>query len=144
MKAVWGPRLCSPDQLLAADNHTVLTRKHDILERWTTHSQTLLNDTTGVDDKVADQMIQSPIQTELDNCLSIGEVENAIDMLCEGKSHGPDGIHPEIVKRGGRKLVEVLYDIIKEAWNECDVPQDWKDAQMITIFKKGNRKVCGA
>ena len=142
MKAVWGPRLCSPDQLLARDKNTVQTDKQDLLKRWTAHFQTLLNDITDVDEDVVDQMAQSPTNMELDVCPSISEVEDATGMLCDGKSPGPDGIHPEIVKRGGSRLVEVLHDIITEAWKKSEVPQDWKDAQLITIFKKGDRKVC--
>jgi len=37
MKAVWGPRLCSPDQLLAMDNKSIPTDKQGILKRWTAH-----------------------------------------------------------------------------------------------------------
>ena len=143
MKAVWGPKLCFPDQLLATDGRTLITNKQDLLDRWTTHFRTLLNDVTDVDTEIANRITQSPVQLRLDDCPDIGEVKDAIDMLCEGKSPGPDGIHPEIVKRGGIKLVEILYDIIVEAWHKSEVPQDWKDAQLITIFKKGNRKLCG-
>jgi len=64
-------------------------------------------------------------------------------MLCEGKSPGADGLHSEIIRRGRNRLAEVLHDIITEAWNQSEVPQDWKDALLITIFKKGDRKICG-
>jgi len=53
MKAVWGPRPCSPDQLLATDNKSIFTDKQNILIRWTAHFQTLLNDTTVADEEVA-------------------------------------------------------------------------------------------
>ena len=39
--------------------------------------------------------------------------------------------------------MSTLHEIIKEAWKTAVVPQDWKDAQLITIFKKGDRKLCG-
>ena len=56
---------------------------------------------------------------------------------------GADVIHTEIIKRGGPKLLETLTIIIRKAWEEGKVPQDWKDAQLVTIFKKGDRRVCG-
>ena len=31
--------------------------------------------------------------------------------------------------------MSTLHEIIKEAWKTAVVPQDWKDAQLITIFK---------
>jgi len=132
-----------PDQLLATDNKSILTDKQDILIRWAAHFQTLLNDTTVADEEVANQITQSPINTELDACPSLSEVKDAIGTLCEGKSPGADGLHPEIIKRGGNKLAEVLHNIITEAWNQSEVSQDWKDALLITIFKKGDRKICG-
>jgi len=142
-KAVWGPRLCSPDQLLVTDNKSILTDKQDILIRWAAHFQTLLNDTTVSDEEVANRITESPINMELDVCPSLSEVKDAIGMRCEGKSPGADGLHPEIIRRGGNRLAEVLHDIITEAWNQSEVPQDWKDALLINIFKKGDRKICG-
>jgi len=115
MKAVWGPRLCYPDQLLATDNKSILTDKLDTLIRWAAHFQTLLNNTTVADEEVANQIIQSPINTELDVCPSLSEVKDAIGMLCEGKSSGADEIQPEIIRRGGNRLAVVLHDIITEA-----------------------------
>jgi len=118
MKAVWGPRLCSPDQLLATDNKFILTDKQDILIRWAAHFQTLLNNTTVADEEVVNQITQSPINTELDVCPSFSEVKDAIGMLCEGKFPGADGLHPKIIRRGGNRLAEVLHDIITEALNQ--------------------------
>ena len=60
-------------------------------------------------------------------------------MLCDGKSPGTDALHPKVIKRGGRRLAEILYTIIKEALENLEVLADWKDAQLVTTFKKGNR-----
>ena len=35
-------------------------------------------------------------------------------MISEGKSPGRDGIYPEVIKRGGPKLLSALYEIIKK------------------------------
>jgi len=45
---------------------------------------------TVADKEVATQITQSPINTELDVCLSLSEVKDAIGMPCEGKSPGAD------------------------------------------------------
>jgi len=111
MKAVWCARLCSPDQLLATNNKSILTDKQDILIRWAAHFQTLLNDTTVANENVANQITQSPINTELDVCPSLSEVKDAIGMLCEGKSPGANGLHPRIIRRGGNRLHRIVKGI---------------------------------
>jgi len=63
-------------------------------------------------------------------------------MLQDGKSPCLDGIYPEIIKRGGQKLLSTLCIIILNAWSTATVSQDWKVAQLVTIFKKGDHKLC--
>jgi len=36
-----------------------------------------------------------------------------------------------------------MHQLIISVWKEERVPQDWKDASIIPIFKKGSRKDCG-
>ena len=36
-----------------------------------------------------------------------------------------------------------LHEIILDSWESGNPPQDWKDAQLITLFKRGDRRVCG-
>ena len=64
-------------------------------------------------------------------------------MLSNGKSPGADGIPPELITHGSPKMIQSLHCIIKRAWDTRTVPQDWKDAQLITLFKKGDRRQCG-
>ena len=62
MRAVWGQRENHPDQLLDLDNHTLLTRREDLMRRWTEHFRTLLNETGSVDPDVTDHIPQQPLQ----------------------------------------------------------------------------------
>ena len=64
-------------------------------------------------------------------------------MARDGKSPGADGIYSDIIRGVDERVLQVLTNIIKEAWKENEVPQDWKDAQLFTIFKKGDRRICG-
>ena len=79
----------------------------------------------------------------MDACPNIEEVSKAISMLSDGKSPGADGIHPELLKCGGHLLEQHLHEIIVDAWNTKNPPQAWKDAQLVTLFKKGDRRLCG-
>ena len=61
-------------------------------------------------------------------------------MFCNVKLLGTDRLYPKVIKRRGRRLVKVLYTIIRDAWENLEVPGDWKDAQLDIIF---NRWDCG-
>ena len=44
---------------------------------------------------------------------------------------------------GVTEIVIKLHQLILSVWSEENVPQDWKDASIVPIFKKGSRKDCG-
>ena len=61
-----------------------------------------------------------------------------------GKAPGGDVILVEVWKYGGANLSNRLHRwITKKIREECHVPQAWKDANIITIYKKGDRTECG-
>ena len=62
--------------------------------------------------------------------------------LKDGKAHGGDGIPAEVWKHGGDNLFSRLLQIITNAWEVGSVPQAWKDASIVTIYKKGDRTNC--
>ena len=53
-------------------------------------------------------------------------------------------IPAEILKHGGDNLFSRLYQLITNAWEVGSVPQAWKDASIVTIYKKGDRTDCGS
>ena len=60
-----------------------------------------------------------------------------------GKACGPDGIPAEIYKNGGPGLIQSLLDLFLMIWDKETLPADLKDANIVTIFKKGERTLCG-
>ena len=74
---------------------------------------------------------------------SFHETIKAIKETKEGKSPGVCGILAEIWKQGGEKLKRKLHDQILKIWEKETVPQDWKDANIVSLFKKGEWKDCG-
>lgn len=60
-----------------------------------------------------------------------------------GKAPGPDNIPYELIQHDGLPLKSRLFSLILRMWGSEQVPKDLKDAVIITIFKKGDRKACG-
>ena len=139
MRAVWRLRVNHPEQLLASDNSTLLTEKQDLLDIRTQHFRTVLKIHSVVNKNVTDTMPQSSIQQWITVTPTFDEVQHAVGLLSSGKVPGADGIHPEIIQHSGPKLLETLPEVIKIAWDTKTIPQDWKDAQLITLFKKSDR-----
>ena len=54
-----------------------------------------------------------------------------------------DGIPPEIYKHGGSAVAEMLLKLFIQIWEDGGVVQDFKDANIVHIFKnKGDRACC--
>ena len=67
------------------------------------------------------------------------EMAIAIAGLKDGKAPGGDGIPAEVWKHGGGNLFSRLHQLMTNAWEVGSVPQAWKDASVVTIYKKGDR-----
>ncbi|XP_018026545.1 uncharacterized protein LOC108681971 [Hyalella azteca] len=84
-----------------------------------------------------------PSLDALDAEPSVEELNNAIDILPCGKAAGEDGIPPEVIKSGKPALLGPLHELLCLCWREGQVPQDMRDAKIITLYKnKGDRSDC--
>ncbi len=82
-----------------------------------------------------------PIQREIGR----SEVGKAIARLKCGKAMGMDGITAEMLKYGGDAVVEWMLLISERAWKEGEVPDDWKKAIIVPLYKsKGSRSECSS
>jgi len=72
-----------------------------------------------------------------------GEVLRAINQMSSSKAPGPDGLPPELFKSGGSDIVNKLTSLYQSIRSNGTVPQEFKDALIVHIFKrKGDRSVC--
>uniref|UniRef100_A0A8B9T7L1 Reverse transcriptase domain-containing protein n=1 Tax=Anas platyrhynchos TaxID=8839 RepID=A0A8B9T7L1_ANAPL len=53
---------------------------------------------------------------------------------------GPDGIHPRVLKELADVIAEPLSIIFQRSWESGEVPVDWKLANVVPIFKKGQKE----
>ena len=80
---------------------------------------------------------------EIVNPSTVDEIKKAIAHLRFGKAPGQDGIPPEIYKVAETTIIPWLHALFTQLWNEGEVPQDFKDAQITCIYKKkGDRSDC--
>ena len=56
------------------------------------------------------------------------------------KSHGPDEVSNWILKECREELVDKVQNIINCSLKEGKIPEDWKKANIVPIYKGGNKE----
>ena len=72
----------------------------------------------------------------------MAEMARAVACLKDDKSPGGGGRSAEVWKHGGDNMFSRLYQLIAKAWEVGSVPRAWKDAGIVTIYKKDDRTYC--
>ena len=143
LKEVYGPRHSVTSPLYKNLETVLLTNKVDVMDRWKEHFQDLLNRPSSTDPNALNNKDKLPCNADMNIPPSLEEIEDAIKSLKNGKAPGADGIPSEVYKYGGPRVVQTLHSFFKTCWDEVELPQDFKDAKIVTIFKKGDRSQCG-
>jgi hypothetical protein len=60
------------------------------------------------------------------------------------KSHRSPGdqIPAELIKAGGSTIRCAIHKLIISIWNKEELPEDWKESVIVTIYKKGDKTDC--
>ncbi|CAM5165610.1 unnamed protein product, partial [Eretmochelys imbricata] len=67
-------------------------------------------------------------------------VRDYLEKLDVQKSMGPDALHPRVLKELAAVIAEPLAVIFENSWRLGEVPDDWKKANVVPIFKKGKKE----
>ena len=128
----------------SADGSKLHTNLEDIQGRWKEHFCTLLNQQGSADPEACRWLKQRPIREELCEPITVNELAKALRSTRSGKAAGEDGIPAEVLKHGGPSLKAELLKLFNYCLESMALPQDFKDALIVTIYKKkGDRSECG-
>ncbi|CAM5153498.1 unnamed protein product [Eretmochelys imbricata] len=70
-------------------------------------------------------------------------VQDYLEKLDEHKFMGPDVLHSRVLKALADVIAEPLAIIFENSWRSEEVPDDWKKANVVPIFKKGKKEDLG-
>ena len=113
LNTVYGPRSRTSHPVKSKDGE-LLTAPDMIKDRWVEHFRDLLNQPTDADLTIADGIDQLTVIESMSRPIEEQELDQALRNTQLGKSPGPDGILPEILVNGGRRLrafLLVLFNI---------------------------------
>lgn len=118
-------------QALKEKDGSITTDRDQVVERCAEFYQALYEDPT--------QNIQKTPAEEVPTIL-ISEIEKAVKQMKNGKSPGEDLIIIEMIKAGGSVLLKKLQHLFNQVITKEKVPTVWKNAIIILLFKKGDKK----
>jgi hypothetical protein len=82
----------------------------------------------------------SKVEVEVE--LNIEDIKKAMRNLKNNKAPGTDGIHPELIRYGGNKLLNRMYELLRQIWEEERIPEEWTETIIVPIHKTGDRDMC--
>ena len=142
LKAVHGPKHKASPAIKSKDG-VLLTEPTQVLNRWSEHFNGVLNLDSEFDMTLLDEIPQWDMNMSLITLPTLEEILGCIKQLTSGKAPGSDGIPPDIFKHGGTAIAKELFKLFTQIWKEGGVPQDFKDADIVHLYKnKGDIKCC--
>jgi len=122
------------------ENNNLITDSTGVLNVWKNYFDRLLNVEFDNDREIESGCLEIHTAEPMINEPTISEVKSAIKRL--KKAPGIDLISVELIKSGGSRLIEEIHKLINLIWNKEALPEQWKDAIVIPIFKKGDKTNC--
>ncbi len=145
VKKVWGGEGSGDVQMRVEDGE--LGRGESVMKGiWKGYFEQLMNNEAEGEAVVTGMGIEAgrgrvPLQKEIGR----SEVEKVVARFKCGKATGMDGITAEMLKYGGDAVAEWMLLICERAWKEGEVPDDWKKAIIVPLYKgKGRRSECSS
>ena len=142
IKKAFGPSVSKVAPLKALDGSIIKDREMQMI-RWAEHYQSLYATENTVTATALANILTMEIMEDLDTLPTEIELSEAIDKLAPRKAPGGDVIPAEAIKYGKPALLKHLHELLCQCWEEGRVPQDMRDANIITLYKnKGDRTDC--
>ena len=70
------------------------------------------------------------------------EVISGIKSFKSGKAPGESSITMDMIKHGGERVQQYLHRMLVKIWRTERMPDDWKEAVIIPVHKKGDKLDC--
>ena len=82
---------------------------------------------------------ESSIPSMTDIAFTMAGIEKLLTGLDTNKSNGPDEIPLRTLKEYASEIAPMLTFIMQQSYDTGTLPDDWKNANVVALFKKGDR-----
>ena len=97
--------------------------------------------TKAVQSEAKDSLNEAP--GPLDADFTEAELQAVLDKMPNGKAGGVDELRPELLKQGGDRLRQTLLQLVNHYWKEENIPQQWQQGVIVSLFKSGDKADVG-
>ena len=130
-----------PTAILKRDGE-LAANSEEIKQQWHGHFEEILNVPSDLSPEVIEEMPSLLHHLELDDPPTMEELIAALNALKRGKAGGKTGLLPEMLLYGGAGLYDRLLQVMQDVWRSERVVDDWKNAVIVPIPKKGDLRKC--
>ena len=140
LKQLTGKRQ-TQNETLKDEKGEIILDVQERLKRWATHLENFLNRPPPTRVATTEERAK-PFENVSAGEPSEKEVAKAISKLKRNKAGGTAGIPPELLKDGGQPLTRRLTELLNLIWYSKQIPNEWKIAIVVPVFKKGDKAAC--
>ena len=125
----------------------LLRDKGRVRERWVRFLRSLLNSKLDMlDPDIPMRLPQHPVASALGVEPTEEKTGTAMEAMASTKAVGPDDLPAELLKLGlqqDRTILLELHRLTTLIWRERKIPQQWNNAVITVLHKKGDKTECG-
>ena len=134
-------------QCIRDEEGRLLRDKGRIREKWVRFFRSPLNSKSNmIDADIPKRLPQHPVASALGIEPTVEEIATAMKAMANAKAVGPDGLSAELLKLGLQQDRTILRELHRRLtiliWRQGKVPQQWKDAVITVLHKKGDKTEC--
>ena len=134
-------------QCVRNEEGRLLRDKGRIRERWVRFFRSLLNSKSDMlDADIPKRLPQHSVTSAPGIEPTEEEIATAMKAIANAKAVGPDGLPAELLKlrlQQDRTILREFHRLTILIWRQGKVPQQWKDAVITVLHKKGDKTECG-
>jgi len=112
------------------------------LQRWQQHFDSVLITAGAFSMELVKTLPSSGVHSDLAGIPTLDEIRNALSLVAGNKAGGINGILPQMVKVCSDELLMYLLDMFTSVWDSENVPQEWRNASLVPVPKKGDLSSC--
>ena len=134
-------------QCVRDEGERLLRDRGRIREKWARFFRSLLNSKSDMlDPDIPKRLPQQPVANALGIESTEEKIATAMKAIANEKAVGPDRLPAELLKLGlqqDRTILLEFHRLTTVIWRKGTVPQQWKDAVITVLHKKGDKTECG-